>query len=90
MAEADGQLIQTTLKGIQERLSSIEAKLTEHDGRFDRIDRRLEDVEVELTHALGLSTASLARVRSFTDKHGDVTARLEELAARVAVLEGSR
>ncbi len=79
------------------QLREIRSKLEEHDARFTQMDKRLmsmekqlRDIETEVTHSLGLGTASLTRMRVATDKVDDFPAKLDELSRRVAVLESTR
>jgi tetrahydromethanopterin S-methyltransferase subunit G len=73
----------TILKQIQETLADHSRRFDNIDGRFDRIDRRLEELHDSTITALGL--AGHANVR-----HDAVAQRLDELTRRVEELERAR
>lgn len=75
-------------------LREVRAKLDEHDQRFARLDdqlvgigRQLDDIDLQLTHAMGLAAGAAGRSRAAMDGAGKANARLDELFARVEALE---
>ena len=73
----------TILKQIQETLASHSRRFDDMDGRFDKVDHRLDELHDSAITALGL--AGHANVR-----HDSVAQRLDELARRVEALEKAR
>jgi len=65
---------------ILDRLRAIRATLAEHSGRFDGLEKRMEDLHESMTYALGL--AAHVNVR-----HETAEKRFQALEARVARLE---
>ncbi len=90
MAEPNWELLEAVLRQLQADVSEIKQKQVAHDKRFDAVDKQLRDIETEVTHSLGLGTASLTRMRVATDKVDDFAGRLEELTTRVKALEDAR
>ena len=72
--------IRGELKGVCDELSQIRLKLSEHDARFDKMDKRLD--EVHEAAILGVGFASLAnhkleQLRESVDDHGQRISALE-------------
>lgn len=61
-------------------LREIRATLDKHEPRFDKIDKKLDDMSASLTMALGLSLHANVR-------HENVQQRLDALEQRVQKLE---
>ena len=90
-------MVEEPINLVLVQLREIRAKLDEHDGRFNqidkhmvRMDKQLRDIETEVTHSLGLGTASLTRMRVATDKVDDFATKLQELSDRIEALESAR
>jgi polyhydroxyalkanoate synthesis regulator phasin len=65
---------------VLKMLREIRARLDRHEQRFDKIDKKLDDMSESLTYALGLSLKANVQ-------HESVQKQLDALAQRVQRLE---
>ena len=82
------------LREIHAELQGITGKLAEHDQRFDRIDKRLEDFHHLVNHALGLAAMNQTKMRALEARHDTSEAwrrrmdeRLDRLERRLSRVE---
>lgn len=68
-------------------LREIRGTLDQHTGRFERIERKLDEIDEKAATALGLAaSANVVSDRASADM-ARVTARLEQLERRIGELE---
>lgn len=53
MAEEPDNFVLVLLREIRADVTEIKSKLLDHDRRFDRIDRELDDLRLSTRYALG-------------------------------------
>ena len=98
MAKDPGDLTIQILRDIQEKLAAVQAKLGEHDRRFERMqqqmDYRFDGVERKIgelidSTAKALGTAAIANVRhdSVSQHFAEMELELRDLRARLQRLE---
>jgi hypothetical protein len=94
MASETDNLVVANLREVHAELQGIAGKLAEHDRRFDRLDKRLEDFQLLVNHALGLATMNATRMRALEARHDASEAwrrgmddRLDRLERRLGKVE---
>ena len=65
---------------VLKMLQEIRARLDKHEERFDKLDKKLDDMAGSLTYSLGFSMQANVR-------HDNVQKKLDALAQRVERLE---
>lgn len=87
MANDLDNIVVANLREMHAQLQGIAAKLEEHDRRFDRIDKRFEDVRHLVDHALGLTTMNEMKMRALEARHDASEARQRRMTERLDGLE---
>jgi hypothetical protein len=83
MAREPDNLVLTLLREIRSDITEIKVKLTEHDERFDVLEKKFDDHQYLMTHTFGV--AGLANMQT-----GLVDARVNELANRQKASEAKQ
>ena len=83
MASEPDNLVLTLLREMRSDIAGIKTTLTEHDRRFDLLDKKLDEHHYLMTHTFGV--AGMANVQT-----GLVDARVDELAARQKASEAKQ
>ena len=55
MADEPDNLVLRLLREIRGELGDVRRKLDDHDKRFDRLDSKLDLMQLQLTHTFGLA-----------------------------------
>jgi DNA anti-recombination protein RmuC len=87
-------LVIANLREIHAELQGIAGKLAEHDQRFDRVGKHLDDFPRLANHALALATMNATRMRTLEALHDASEAwrrgmdeRLDRLEHRLSQVE---
>ena len=87
-------LVLIQLREVRSELHEVRAKQTEHDRRFDQIDKRFEDFHALTSHTLTLGTANHLKSQEFERRHefseGEqqhMRDRMDDLERRVTRVE---
>jgi hypothetical protein len=87
MADEPENLVLIQLREIRSDLQDVKAKQTEHDRRFDRIDKRFSDMDLLIDHALGLGMANKVKAREIDARQEESEARQRRMDERMVEIE---
>jgi hypothetical protein len=87
MVDEPENLVLVQLRDVRSELQGIRAKLSEHDGRFDQLDKRFDDFHLLVNHALGLGTANQVKAREPEAEQEATKARQLRMDERQAEIE---
>lgn len=80
-------LVVAHLREIHAELQGITAKLEEHDGRFDRIEKRVDGSYQMVSHTLSVATLSQLKTRALETRHDTSEAWQRRMEERLDGLE---
>jgi len=87
MADEPENLVLIQLREIRSDLQDVKAKQSEHDRRFDQIDKRFNDMDLLIDHALGLGMANKVKVRELDARQQESEARQRRMDDLMAQIE---
>ena len=87
MGEPTQELMLSIMQKLQAGSADMKRDIAELKDSVGRIEARQQDDTLMITQALGLGTGAVARSRQALEQVEQVTKRVDELAARVSVLE---
>lgn len=87
MADEPDNLVLVQLRDMRAELQTITAKLIEHDGRFDRLEKKFDDMRGYLNHALGMGVTGHLKNEEQDARLDESVARQKRMDALMAELE---
>ena len=81
MADEPDNLVLVHLREIRGELKNIRDKLAEHDARFDKIEKRLDEVHETAIYGVGLAAMANHKLDRMTERVDDHEPRITALEA---------